>query len=128
MSQGGFVQPPAAALTRTAPPARTPYAASQSLGAGSPAARFLKASCGRLAELRRGLASLALKSPRTPRRAGPSWTMATTCGRTGVSRLWGSLAFLAFLWPACATHEQTAVLQMGSRNLKCPRSELSSEL
>ena len=54
--------------------------------------------------------------------------MATKRRRTGVSKLSGSLAFVAFLWPACASHEQTAVLQMGSRNLKCPRSELSSEL
>jgi hypothetical protein len=54
--------------------------------------------------------------------------MAKRCGRTGLSKLSGFLVFLTTFAPACASSETAAVMQMGSRNLRCPRSELSSEL
>lgn len=38
------------------------------------------------------------------------------------------LCFLALGASACASSEPAAVLQVGSRNLKCPRSEVSTAL
>ena len=54
--------------------------------------------------------------------------MATKCGRADLTNVSVLLTFLALVVPACAGAEHTAVLQIGSRNLKCPRSELESTL
>jgi hypothetical protein len=54
--------------------------------------------------------------------------MATKCGRTDLFKFSSSLVFLSVLAPACAGSEPAAVLQVGSRNLRCPRSEVSTEL
>lgn len=54
--------------------------------------------------------------------------MATKCGRANLTNLSVFLVFSAILAPACAGSEQAAVLQVGSRNLKCQRSEVESTL
>lgn len=54
--------------------------------------------------------------------------MTRKCERASLSKLVVSLSFFAVVVPACAGSEQAAVLRVGSRNLKCPRSELESTL
>jgi hypothetical protein len=54
--------------------------------------------------------------------------MATNCVQTIRLKRLIFLVFLPAFADACAGSEPAAVIQMGSRNLRCPRSELSSEL